>query len=77
VHCLLETDSYEKVGPVIQKRLREIAEAGAGPQAPTPEDVEVQALAVHFQARRGDIRQAEKEMQVLASPPPSELCTFS
>ena len=58
---LLETDRYEEAGPLIQ-RWRELA---------TDSEAMIRALAsaVHFQARRGDVEQAKKEMKVPSDPP--------
>ena len=59
---LLETDRYEEAGPLIQ-RWRELA---------TDSEAMIRALAtaVHFQARRGDVEQAKKEMKVVPPDPP-------
>ena len=64
---LLKTDSYEEVGALIQRRVLELA----GAKDPTPEDVEVLALGVRLQARRGNVEQAAKEFAVLPPDPPS------
>ena len=60
---LLETDRYEEAGPLIE-RWRELAT--------TDSDNMIRALAsaVYFQARRGDVEQAKKEMKVVPSYPP-------
>ena len=59
---LLETDHYEEAGRLIQ-RWRELA-------TDSEAVIRVLASAVHFQARRGGVEQAKKEMKVVPADPP-------
>ena len=62
-HFLLQTNSCEEAGPLIQ-RVHERAEARPDLTDRAWEVAVARALAVRFQARRGDVGQAVSEMEV-------------
>ena len=63
---LLETDRYEETGRLIL-RLRGLTPTGGG-EARVSIEVVTLSCAVRFQARRGDVALAVKEMEVPSDP---------